>query len=103
MRWPWVSRGQLEQMRGRLADLQRRFDDVDAERRWLCERLLGGARPSAQTAPALVSVAGSEEEEEARESESPRAFTTPFDSMSQRFRTEFGGGKRAPEKFRVRV
>jgi len=86
MKSPWVSRERFE-------GLQRRFDELKAERDELLRMALSRPMdiPLPETAPA--------------KEETPAApnYGTPFDRLLGRFDAAFGHGARPPEKYRARM
>lgn len=80
MKWPWVSRERFE-------DLEKRFEEVDAERKGLLRDLL-------EREPAKPPVSVEEDRAE--------TFATPFDRIERRFSQTFNG-KTPPPQFKVRV
>ena len=99
-KFPWVSRERLE-------EAERRLAASDAERQRLLDLLLSGAihdcTKQIQRAPLAEDADGIGPAEEVdNESNRPVPYSTPFDSVLNRFGTAFGKGP-IPVKFRARV
>jgi len=91
MRWPWVSRELVDELRKQLAA-------SEAERKHLLELLL--EKPKVVEPPKPVLVSAPEKTSE----EAPINFTTPFDRVLTRFdHANIGGGKLPNQKFKARV
>ena len=83
MRWPWVSRALLDEVRAQLAA-------SETERAALLERLL-----------APVPVAAPEVEDKPQSE--PQPFTTPIDKKLFQFDQAFPRGTAIPSRFRART